>query len=192
MKNHNHGMLFTDGAYNRGTKLGGYASLLVFNNKITEIGCCVEETTSNRMEMQAVIEGLRTAEKLGCETLEVFSDSEYVLKGLTNWSRKWRKFGWKRSKNSLDEIKNLDLWKEMVELAEGFNEVWASHVSGHTGRIGNERCDEIAECFAREEYMQLFNGNLSEYRLAHSIKLFLNPKRNWSAGFRDVFSSLKT
>lgn len=168
----NHCLIITDGAYNAGTKLGGYGAILVARTSFEEIGCCVEETTSNRMEMTAVIHGLKNCLELKCDTAEILSDSEYVLKGLSTWSRKWvtQKF-----KN----IKNEDLWLQMLDLAFQFEKVWCSHISGHKGIPANERCDEIAESFAREEFPQLKWGYVNNY----AVNLHMLP-RNWSKEFR--------
>lgn len=96
----------------------------------------VEDTTNNRMEMQAVIEALKVLE-IGTPII-VHSDSEYVIKGVTQWSRNWVRNGWMTSNGT--PVKNADLWRELLGLYQ-LHDVKFKHVKGHSGVEDNEWCD---------------------------------------------------
>jgi len=107
------------------------------------------ETTNNRMELRAVLEGLRTLPDRACVALH--ADSQYVLKGLSEWLDNWKRRGWKTA--SRKPVKNEDLWRALdAERARlTIDTTW---VEGHAGHVDNERCDQLAsqqaEMFARE------------------------------------------
>ena len=96
------------------------------------------ETTNNRMELLAVITALE-ALKRPC-SVAVYSDSKYVLDGITRWIKGWQKRNWKK-------VKNVDLWKRMLEAVEGHSIDW-NWVRGHSGDPGNERADQLASAAA--------------------------------------------
>ncbi|MBP5620840.1 MAG: ribonuclease HI, partial [Thermoguttaceae bacterium] len=99
-------------------------------------------TTNNRMELQAVVEGLSTLKRR--TTVKIVSDSAYVLNGLSSWIKSWKRNGWKRRDGSkMVEVKNVDLWKRLDELIAS-HEVEFSKIKGHSGHPENERCDELA------------------------------------------------
>jgi len=89
----------------------------------------------------AVIRGLESL-KRPCD-VELFSDSEYVVKAITEWMGKWKSFGWKKSVNAKQPLKNADLWARLYELLQT-HEVKANWVRGHNGHLENERCDVLA------------------------------------------------
>lgn len=95
-------------------------------------------TTNNRMEMRAVIAALEHLE-MG-KPIRIFCDSEYVIKGLTQWSRNWVRNGWKNRDG--DPVKNADLWQKLLVLYQ-LHDVRFEHVKGHTGIAGNEQVDEM-------------------------------------------------
>ncbi len=101
-----------------------------------------EHTTNNRMELLAVVRGL---EMLKRETkVELFTDSEYVRKGLSEWMANWKKNGWRRrEKNGWGEVKNVDLWQLLDELVSK-HQLHYHRVAGHSGHPENDRCDELA------------------------------------------------
>ena len=99
------------------------------------------QTTNNRMEMQAVIEALKAIKPGYSGKTVLFSDSTYVLKGLQEWMPGWKKRGWKTAAKK--PVKNVDLWQELDALASERKIDWR-WVKGHAGDFGNERADELA------------------------------------------------
>jgi len=98
------------------------------------------------MELSAAIAGLRAAVDAGISDLTVFSDSEYLVKGMTEWLADWERRGWKT--RSGQPVKNQDLWQQLASLARGRTVRW-EWVKGHAGHPENERCDEVATAAAR-------------------------------------------
>ncbi len=136
--------LFTDGACSGNPGPGGWAFILrhITSGKEMESSGAAEDTTNNRMELQAVIEGLKKLTKR-CDVL-LYTDSTYVGKGLSEWMPKWKANDWRRrEKGSWKPVANEDLWRELDELASG-HKVTFHHVRGHSGHPENERCDELA------------------------------------------------
>lgn len=126
--------LFSDGSALGNPGPGGYGTILRFGSKEKVISGSDAHTTNNRMELLAVIEGLK-ALKEGCE-VEVVSDSSYVTKGINEWLAGWIKKDFKK-------VKNPDLWQEYIEVAK-IHKVHGTWVRGHDGHEENERCDKIA------------------------------------------------
>ena len=139
-----HVHLFTDGGCSGNPGPGGWAFILrhLATGKEKEGSGGVEVTTNNRMELQAVIEGL-SALKKPC-AVELFTDSEYVRKGLSEWMKGWKAKGWKRSeKGKLTPVKNDDLWKQLDALV-ALHRITFHRVAGHSGHPENDRCDVLA------------------------------------------------
>lgn len=136
--------LFTDGACSGNPGPGGWACILrhVATKKEREMSGGERETTNNRMELEAVIRGL-DALKSPCR-VEIFTDSVYVGKGITEWLKKWKSRDWQRREGkSLKPVKNVELWKQLDELINR-HAVKYTRVPGHSGHPENERCDELA------------------------------------------------
>jgi ribonuclease HI len=135
--------LFTDGACIGNPGPGGWAFILKHpaTGKTKESSGGEHHTTNNRMEIMAVIAGLEALKSTS--QVELFSDSQYVVNAITSWMAKWKSFGWKRSKNSIAIIRNLDLWQKLDELLQRHT-VTANWVRGHVGHAENERCDALA------------------------------------------------
>ena len=132
--------IYTDGACLGNPGPGGYGAILEYKGVRKEISGGEAATTNNRMEMMAVIEGLRML-KEPCE-VELFSDSRYVVDALEKgWAVRWQKNGWKRNKK--DPALNPDLWEILLELVCA-HKVTCRWVKGHAGHPENERCDELA------------------------------------------------
>lgn len=134
-------MLYTDGASRGNPGPGGYGVLLVWNGHRKELSQGYKHTTNNRMELLAVIEGLKAIKKKEIP-VTVFSDSQYVVNAVEKgWLNTWIKTNFKGGK------KNQDLWKEYYELAKGFTIkfVW---VKGHADNPYNNRCDQLATAAA--------------------------------------------
>lgn len=133
--------LFTDGACSGNPGPGGWAYLLRHpgSGSERERNGGERETTNNRMELTAVIEGLGALSSPS--VVDLYSDSQYVLKGLETWIDGWIKKGWKTA--SKQPVKNVDLWKRLVELRDQ-HEIRFHWVRGHDGHEENERVDRLA------------------------------------------------
>jgi ribonuclease HI len=131
--------LFTDGACSGNPGPGGWGALLRYGKHEKELGGGETATTNNRMEMKAVIEGLK-AIKPPCQ-VTIHTDSQYVLKGVTEYLEGWKKRGWKTSDKK--DVKNIDLWMELDSLLP-LNKLKWVWVKGHAGHVENERVDELA------------------------------------------------
>ena len=134
-------LLFTDGACSGNPGPGGWAFVLRHpaSGKEIERAGAEPATTNNRMELTAVIEGLRELSKPS--SVDLMSDSQYVLKGLEEWLAGWKRRGWMTA--SKKPVKNEDLWRILDELAIR-HEINFHWIRGHTGHPENERCDELA------------------------------------------------
>ncbi len=143
--------LYTDGACSGNPGPGGWAYVLrdLPTKKEKEGSGAERETTNNRMELMAVIEGLRALSR-PCD-VALFADSNYVLQGLSTWMAGWKRNGWRRKQgNKYEEVKNVDLWRQLDQLA-AVHKITFHHVKGHSGHTENERCDVLAV----EAYKQL-------------------------------------
>ncbi len=137
--------LITDGACIGNPGPGGWACILRSENRTKELFGAAPQTTNNRMELTAVIEGLRTLKEL-CR-VTVITDSEYVKNGITQWIHRWKRKGWMTTAKT--PVLNQDLWMALDEQA-GRHAVEWQWVKGHAGHADNERCDDLAENAARE------------------------------------------
>ena len=132
--------LFTDGACSGNPGPGGYGAILKYKGNEKEISGSCESTTNNRMELTAVIEGLKML-KEPC-VVKLYSDSKYICDALNlNWAKGWKMRGWvkKDGKPAL----NSDLWEELLNLCE-IHKLEVNWVKGHAGHRENERCDALA------------------------------------------------
>lgn len=139
-------LLFTDGACGGNPGPGGWAFILKHpsSGKVKEVSGYEPETTNNRMELMAVIQGL-TALTRDDVFVEVLTDSEYVRKGMEEWMAGWKRNGWKRKeKGKLAPLKNDDLWKQLDVLKAKHPHMKLTRVAGHSGHPENDRCDELA------------------------------------------------
>ncbi|MEC9093879.1 MAG: ribonuclease HI [Planctomycetota bacterium] len=136
--------LFTDGACSGNPGPGGWALILrhLASGKEMEQSGYQADTTNNQMELRAVIEGLKIL-KRPCQ-VEIFTDSVYVGKGITDWMAKWKSNGWRRREGkSWKPVKNVELW-QLLDEQLGRHSVKYTRVAGHSGHPENERCDELA------------------------------------------------
>lgn len=132
--------IYTDGACSGNPGPGGWASILMAGGAKKELSGGEPDTTNNRMELMAVIQGLR-ALKRPCK-VDIYSDSAYVVNAFEqNWLDKWTKNGWKNSAKA--EVANSDLWKELLGLT-AMHTVTFHKVKGHADNEFNNRCDELA------------------------------------------------
>ena len=132
--------IYTDGACSGNPGAGGYCAILLFNGIEKIISGGEDETTNNRMELVAVIEGL-SALKEPCK-VNLYSDSQYVINAVNeNWLRNWKDSDWRNT--SKKQVKNIDLWQKLIPLIER-HEVTFIKVKGHSDNEYNNRCDKIA------------------------------------------------
>lgn len=131
--------IFSDGACSGNPGPGGYGTILKYGDHIKELSGYDPETTNNRMEMLGAIAGLE-ALKQPCH-VTLTTDSQYLVKGMTEWISGWQRKGWKNSKK--EEVANRDLWERLLELSQKHQIEWV-WVKGHAGHPENERCDELA------------------------------------------------
>ncbi len=131
--------IYTDGACSGNPGPGGWGVLLLSGSHEKELYGGENETTNNRMEMMAVIEALGAIKK--SSEVNIYTDSKYVLQGVTEWMEGWKARGWKTA--SKKPVKNQDLWQRIdsLVLSHKVTFIW---VKGHSGNIGNERADELA------------------------------------------------
>lgn len=141
--------LYTDGACSGNPGPGGYAALIINENKKYQIVGYEPNTTNNRMEMMAVIEGMKEI-KEGSE-VRLISDSNYVLKGLEEWVSAWKKRGWKTASNK--PVKNQDLWIELDSIISKYKVEYIK-VKGHSGHKLNERVDALAREQIEKNYKE--------------------------------------
>lgn len=137
-------LLYTDGACSGNPGPGGWAFILRHpgTGKEMEKSGGEKVTTNNRMELMAVIQGLQTL-KRPCN-IELFTDSVYVGKGISEWMPKWKKNNWRRKEGSQwKPVKNDDLWRQLDEQLKK-HRVKYTRVAGHSGHPENDRCDELA------------------------------------------------
>jgi len=132
-------VMYTDGACSGNPGPGGWAAVMTAGKHRKELSGGERETTNNRMEMMAIIRGAE-ALKRGC-SVEIYTDSTYVMKGMTEWLEDWKARGWRTA--SKQKVKNVDLWQRL-EKALDHHEVKWFWVKGHSGVPGNERADELA------------------------------------------------
>jgi ribonuclease HI len=141
-----HVQLITDGACLGNPGPGGWAYILRFGDFAREASGSAADTTNNRMELTAAIEGLR-ALKEPCN-VEVVTDSEYVKNGITTWIHGWKRNGWKTAAKK--PVVNQDLWMELDRTANGHQVQW-TWTKGHADHGDNNRADELATQAAREQ-----------------------------------------
>jgi ribonuclease HI len=134
-----HVQIYTDGACSGNPGPGGWGAILVYGGHEKELSGAEAHTTNNRMEMMAAISALE-ALKNSC-VVEVYTDSTYVMKGISEWLAGWKKKGWKTADKK--PVKNADLWQRL-ELAASAHEVKWHWVRGHNGHEMNERADALA------------------------------------------------
>lgn len=131
--------IYTDGACKGNPGVGGWGALLIAGKHEKELFGGERETTNNRMELMAVIQALG-ALKRPCQ-IDLHTDSQYVLKGITEWMDGWKAKGWKTASKA--PVKNVDLWQEL-DAACRLHQIQWIWVKGHAGDAGNERADALA------------------------------------------------
>jgi ribonuclease HI len=136
--------LFADGACSGNPGPGGYGVILRYGEKSMELSGFAPHTTNNRMELTGVIEGLRRL-KRPCR-VRVITDSNYVVKGMSEWIQGWIRKKWMNSQKK--PVLNRDLWEQLLDLSK-FHKIDWVWIAGHSGHKENERCDELARTAIR-------------------------------------------
>lgn len=135
--------LYTDGACSGNPGKGGWGAILIYKDYKKEMSGGEKDTTNNKMELTAAIEGL-SALKEPCR-VKLYSDSKYLIDGITKgWARSWRAKNWKKSDGK--PALNVELWEKILELDE-YHEIEYIWVKGHAGNPYNERCDRLAVAY---------------------------------------------
>lgn len=164
-------IVFTDGAASGNPGPGGWGVIIATpDGQVVELGGGDRQTTNNRMEIAGAIHALRYLERTP-GAIDLYTDSTYVIRGITQWIWGWRKRGWKTAEGG--DVANVDQWKELSALlgARGKeNPVNWRYVRGHSGVPGNERVDEIAVSYTKGRRATLYRGPLLKYDVAvHDI-----------------------
>lgn len=131
--------IYTDGACRGNPGPGGWGALLHSGNHRKEIRGAERRTTNNRMELKAAIEALSALKQ--SSSVDVYTDSQYVRRGITEWLPGWKRRGWRTASRA--PVKNEDLWRQLDDIS-GRHEVRWHWVRGHSGHRENERADELA------------------------------------------------
>jgi len=158
-------IVFTDGAAKGNPGPGGWGAIIVTpDRRVTELGGGSPHTTNNRMELSGAIAALQqVANQPG--PVAIYTDSTYLIQGITQWVWGWRKRGWKTAQGG--DVLNRELWEQLSSLigARARGDVSWHWVRGHVGTPGNERADEISVAFAMQEAADLYVGSLDGYAL---------------------------
>lgn len=133
-------VIYTDGACRGNPGKGGWGAVLRYRDRERTLHGGDPHTTNNRMELLAVIRALETLNREGC-AIDLYSDSRYVLQGISEWMPRWKARGWKTAGRK--PVLNRELWQRLDELAARHDIRW-HWVKGHSGDPGNERADALA------------------------------------------------
>ena len=132
-------VIHTDGACRGNPGPGGWGVVLRYNGNLKKLKGYEPETTNNRMELKAVIEGLRALTR-SCD-IELHTDSKYVMHGITEWLNNWKRNGWRTAARK--PVKNIDLWQQLDDEVARHKIDW-NWVKGHSGVEDNEMADQLA------------------------------------------------
>lgn len=141
--------LYTDGGCRGNPGVGGWGAVLLSGKHRKELSGYAPHTTNNQMELTAAIRGLAVLNRR-CRII-VYTDSQYVKKGISEWLSKWKRQGWLTS--TKEPVKNVELWKQLDTMVRNHEVTWR-WVKGHAGNAGNERCDQLAQ-EAMDEWLRL-------------------------------------
>jgi ribonuclease HI len=159
-------IVFTDGAAKGNPGPAGWGSVILTpDRQVIELGGGSPHATNNQMELSGVIEALhRLRDKPG--HIDVYTDSTYVIRGIREWIRAWKRRGWKTVEGK--DVLNRGHWERLDQLvaARGPRAITWHYVRGHTAVPGNERADTIASGFATHGYVELYRGPYSEYSIS--------------------------
>ncbi len=177
--------IFTDGSSMGNPGPGGWAAIVADKSQktIVELGGANPKTTNNRMEMTAAIEAINSLSKTDLSETEItiFTDSQYLINGITKWVFGWQESGWVTANKKT--VLNKDLWQLLVTKTNNLEIEW-KYVEGHAGIAGNERVDLIATGFAAGKNPKLFNGQASEYEIdiKNLAPAYASPREKLESG----------
>lgn len=177
-------LVFSDGAAKGNPGPAGWGSVILTpDRRVIELGGGSPHATNNQMELTGVIEALRRLRDIP-GPIDLYSDSTYVIRGIREWIRSWKRRGWKTVEAK--DVLNREHWERLDQLvaARGPRTITWHYVRGHSAVPGNERADAIASGFATHGYVELYRGPYGEYPIAltevpQDSSL---PKRNSSSG----------
>ena len=132
--------IYTDGSCLNNPGNGGWAAIININNDVKKISGSVKDTTNNKMELMAPIKALQEIKEK--QPIKIYTDSQYVRLGITDWVHKWIKNNWQTSKK--EAVKNKELWIQLYELTNSFDIKWI-WVKAHAGNLLNEEVDLLAK-----------------------------------------------
>lgn len=159
-------IIFTDGACSGNPGPGGWGAIVLTpGQKVTELGAAEPATTNNRMEMMATLKALEFVAKLEAP-VDFYTDSTYVIRGITQWIWGWRRRGWKTAEGN--DVSNKDIWEDLARVVQARSasaKIEWKYARGHVGTPGNERCDEIAVAFSKNNFIKLYRGTFNEYEV---------------------------
>ncbi len=192
-------IIYGDGACSGNPGPGGWGSIVITPSHVEELGGSVPATTNNRMEISAILKAINwcveNISKAEITEVFIFTDSVYLIRGITQWIFGWKKRGWKTAENAA--VSNQDLWQEIEKTIADLKKLnpevelkW-NFVKGHAGDPGNERCDEIAVAGAKHSYIELYRGPPVNYlfdtTLLPEINDLPDPKKKSDAGPKTVW-----
>lgn len=165
-------IIYGDGACSGNPGPGGYGAIVIFpDHTVHELAKHYAQTTNNRMEILAILDSFRflmdSLHLQSAATIEIFTDSVYLIRGITQWLFGWKKKGWKTASN--EEVANQDLWIQMDKILYQLKsknpamKINWNFVKGHSGDPGNERCDELAVAMSKKESIDLYSGLTKSY-----------------------------
>lgn len=155
-------IIFVDGASSGNPGPGGWGAIIATpEGQVIELGGRENPTTNNRMELTGAIQALSFLANQN-SPIEIFTDSAYVIRGITQWIWAWRKRDWVSAEGK--DVANSDLWKRLFQVTLKKEIRWG-YVRGHSGIPGNERADEIAVSFSQGKRGDLYRGPLLRYSI---------------------------
>lgn len=184
-------IIFTDGSSRGNPGPGGCGAILIFPDKkggklIQEVGIFAKMTTNNRMELMAVIRAFIFMEEnfkklfMEINDLEIYTDSSYLLNGITAWIYAWQKNNWKLSTDKNQEVANKDLWQQLISLKDCLQtkkiKINWKKIKGHSVVVGNQIADQIATEYADKKKREDFFGDLKVYEVLNEVVILDNLK----------------
>jgi ribonuclease HI len=181
--------IFSDGSSRGNPGPGGWAAVVVVVQNleklasgatlaeptVIELGGREDHTTNNRMELMAVEKGISQAPTNS--SITVYTDSKYVINGITKWIHGWKRNGWQTK--AKEDVLNRDLWEKLSDALVDRRVEW-KYVPGHQDILGNERCDHIATDFADGNHVKLYHGPLSGYDLPKILDISFDETKSAS------------
>lgn len=157
-------LIFTDGACSGNPGPGGWGTIVLLpDGTVHELGGGNPSTTNNRMEMAAAFKALSLLQLNEKHDITIYTDSVYLINGITKWIKGWKYKGWKTSTGG--DVSNRDLWEELSKLVSNLepSRISWKWIRGHDGNPGNERCDQIAVAFSKGKREPLYVGPVDDY-----------------------------